>query len=90
MTLDAINERFSRLSEDDTDLEGTPIASDQFLKDICRILDSRKWLLLESLSPTVENIELYFEKNLLSLESIFTQFEDILRQANPSVNKSNV
>ena len=83
MTLDAINERFSRLSEDDTDLEGTPIASDQFLKDICRILDSRKWLLLEF-------IELYFEKNLLSLESIFTQFEDILRQANPSINKSNV
>ena len=31
LTVEAINEHFSRLSEDDTDLEGTPIASDKFL-----------------------------------------------------------
>ena len=90
LILEAINEHFSGLSEDDADLEGTPIAGSKFLQDNCLILDSRKWLLLESLSPTVENIKLYFEKNLLSLESIFTQFEDILRQTTPSINKSNV
>ena len=90
MILEAINEHFSRLSENDADLEVTPIAGDKFLQDICCILDSRKWLLPESLSLTVENTELYLEKNLLSLESIFIQFEDILHEANPSINKSDV
>ena len=74
MILEAIYECFGGLSEDDTDLEGTPIAGDKFLRDICCILDSRKWILPRSFPPTVDNIELYFEKNLLSLERVFLQF----------------
>ena len=69
--LEAIYERSGGLSEDDTDLEVTPIADDKFLHDICCILDSRKWILPKSFPPTVDNIELYFEKNLLSLERVF-------------------
>ena len=69
--LEAIYERSGGLSEDDTDLEVAPIADDKFLHDICCILDSRKWILPESSPPTVDNIELYFEKNLLSLERVF-------------------
>ena len=40
--LEAIYEHFGGLSEDETNLEGTPIAGDKFLSDICCILDSRK------------------------------------------------
>ena len=46
MILEAIYEHFGGLSEDDTDLEGTPVAGDKFLCDICCILASRKWILL--------------------------------------------
>ena len=87
MILEAIYECFCGLSENDTDLEGTPIAGDKFLFDICCILHPRKWILLESFPPIIDSIELYFEKNILSLERVFLQFEDILRQANPSINK---
>ena len=44
----------------------------------------------ESLSPNVDNIELYFETSLLSLDSIFTQFEKILCQANPNINSFSI
>ena len=83
MILKALYERFGGLSEDDTDLEGTAIAGDTFLRDICCILDSRKWILPELFPSTVDNIEL----NLLSLERVLLQVENILRQANPSINK---
>ena len=71
MILEATYKRFGSLSEDDTDLEGTPIAGDKFRRDICCIPDSRKWTLPESFPPTVDNIEPYFAKNLLSLERVF-------------------
>ena len=66
-------------------VEGIPI-NDKFLLDICCILDSRKWILCKSFPPTVDNIKLYFEKNLLSLERVFLQFEDILYQDIPACN----
>ena len=72
MILEAIYEHFGGLSENDTDLESTPIAGDKFLRDVSCILDSRQWILPESFRPTVDNIKLYFERNLLSLERVFT------------------
>ena len=47
MILEAIFERFGGLSEEDTDLEGTPNAGYKFLHDICCILGSRVWILPE-------------------------------------------
>ena len=55
------------------------IAGDKFPRNICCILDSTQWILPESFLRTIENIELYFEKNLLSLESV--------GQTDPSINK---
>ena len=87
MILEAIYERFGGLFEDDTDLEGTPIADDKFLCDICCILDCTKQILPGLFPPTVDKIELYFEKNLFSLERVLLRFEDIPRQTNSSINK---
>ena len=68
-------------------MEGTSIAGDQLPCDVCCILNSRKWIVPKSFPLTFDNIELYFEKSLLSLERVLLQFEDILHQTNPSINK---
>ena len=86
LILDAIKERFGGISEDDRDLEGAPTAGDMFLHDICCIIDSRKWILPDSVLPSAENIELCFEKSLCCIERVFTQFEMILSKVNPSIN----
>ena len=90
LILDAIKERFGGISEDDQDLEGAPTAGDMFLRDICCIIDSRKWILPGSVLPSAENIELCFEKNLCCIERVFTQFEMILSKVNPSINIASV
>ena len=77
MTLEAIYECFGGLSEDDP--EGTPIAGDKFLYDICCILNSRKWILPESLPPTVDNTELYFEKKSFEFRESFYSLQSFYK-----------
>ena len=85
LILDAIKEHFGGISEDDRDLEGAPTAGNMFLRIICCIIDSRKWILPGSVLPSAENIELCFGKNLCCIERVFTQFEMILSKVN-SIN----
>ena len=47
MILEALKERFGALSKENDngeDKSGTAIAGDSILRDVCQVLDSRKWI----------------------------------------------
>ena len=57
MILEALTERFGALSEENDhgeDKSGTAIAGDSILRGICRVLDSRKWILPDGMAITLE------------------------------------
>ena len=77
MILKALTERFGALSEENDhgeDKSGTAIAGDSILRDVCRVLDSRKWIVPESMVITLEAMYAVLEKNIESLSKIFDCF----------------
>ena len=77
MILKALTERFGALSEENDhgeDKSGTAIAGDSILRDVCRVLDSRKWIVPESMVITLEAMYAVLEKNIKSLSKIFDCF----------------
>ena len=77
MILEALTGRFGALSEKNNhgeDKSGTAIAGDSILRDVCRVLDSRKWIVPESMVITLEAMYAVLEKNIKSLSKIFDCF----------------
>ena len=79
MILEALTERFGALSEKNNhgeDKSGTATAGASILRDVCRVLYSRKWIVPESMVITLEAMDAVLEKNIESLSKIvdcFTQ-----------------
>ena len=79
--MEAIKKWFSGLSEENAsneDLSGTPVAGDSILRDICKVLDSQKWIVPDGATSTVDIVETMIEKNLISLRNTFCGFRLVL------------
>ena len=67
MILEALTERFGALSEENDhgeDKSGNAIAADLILRDVCRVLDCRKWIVPEGMAITLEAMDAVLEKNI--------------------------
>ena len=77
MILEALTERFCALSEENDHGEnksGTAIAGDSILRDVCRVLDSREWIVPDVMAITLEAMDVVLEKHIESLLKIFDHF----------------
>ena len=75
MILEALTEWFSALSEENNhggDKSSTANAGDSILHDFCRVLDSRKWIVPEGMTITLEAMDV--GENIESLSKIFDHF----------------
>ena len=56
--ISCLEERFGELGEDDLDIEIDERVSrgDKILHNICRVLDSRNWVLPETMAVTIDNV----------------------------------
>ena len=82
MILEALTERFCALSEENDHGEnksGTAIAGDSILRDVCRVLDSREWIVPEVMAITLEAMDVVLEKHIESLLKIFDHFTQIVK-----------
>ena len=86
MILEALTERFGALSEENDhgeDKSGTAIADDSILRDVFRVLDSRKWIVPEGMAITLEAIEVVLEKNIESLSKVFDHY--MFKKISPAI-----
>ncbi|XP_066928483.1 zinc finger protein 862-like [Clytia hemisphaerica] len=92
LILEALKERFAALSDenDGDDVTGTPIAGDAILYDVCRVVDSRKWILPEKMTITIESVDFMLKNNIESLSNIFGHFEKILKKTSPNISLEKV
>ena len=77
MILEALTERFGALSEENNHgghKSGTAIADDSILRDVCWVLDSRKWIVPEGMAITLEAMDAVLEKIIESVSKIFDHF----------------
>ena len=77
MILEALTERFGALSEENNDggdKSGTAIAGDSILRDVCWVLDSRKWIVPEGMAITLEAMDAVLEKIIESVSKICDHF----------------
>ena len=77
MILEALTERFGALSEENDhgeDKSGTAIADDSILRDVFRVLDSRKWIVPEGMAITLEAMDAVLEKIIESVSKICDHF----------------
>ena len=84
--LDAVNNRFEGITSEKANVEGMPTASDAVLHDVCTVLDTRKWILPESMAINEADRTCLFEKNIGALKCVFLHFEDILVKTFPGIN----
>ena len=82
--LDAVNSRFEGITSEEA------TAGDAVLRDVCTVLDTRKWILPESLAINEADLTCLFEKNIDSLKRVFLHFEDILVKTFPGINVLSV
>ena len=81
LILEALKKLFKGLLEENLpneDTSGTPIAGDSILHDICQVLDSRKWIVPDGATPTIDVVKTVIEKNHISLKNIFHRFQLVL------------
>ena len=86
--LEALTDRFAALAEENDqgeDISGTAIAGDAILYDVCRVVNSRKWILPEGMSITLEAMDLMLEKNFKSLSNVYDHFSQILKKVSPKI-----
>ena len=91
--LEALTERFGALSEENDhgeDRSGTAIAGDSILRDVCRVLDSRKWIVPEGIAITLEAVDAMLEKNIESLSKIFYHFTEIFKKISPAITNETI
>ena len=88
--LDAVNNRFEGITSEEANVEGMPTAGDAVLRDVCTVLDTRKWILPESLAINEADLTCLFEKNIEALKRVFLHFEDILVKTFPGINVLSV
>ena len=67
-----------------------PTAGDAVLRDVCTVLDTRKWILPESMAINEADLTCLFEKNIEALKRVFLHFEDILVKNFPGINVLSV
>ena len=82
--LDAVNSRFEGITSEEA------TTGDAVLRDVCTVLDTRKWILPESLAINEADLTCLFEKNIDSLKRVFLHFEDILVKTFPGINVLSV
>ena len=88
MILKALTERFGALSEENDhgeDKSGTAIAGDSVLHEVCRVLDSRKWIVPEGMATTLEAMDAVLEKKIESLSKIFDYFTQMFKKILPTI-----
>ena len=88
MILEALTERFGALSEENDHGEnksGTAIAGDSILCDVCRVLDSQKWIAPEGMVITLEAMDAVLKKNIESLSKIFDHFTQMFKKISPAI-----
>ena len=81
-----MNNRFKGIASEEANVEGMPTAGDAVLHDVCAVLDTRKWILPESMTINKADLTCLFEKNIEALKSVFLHFEDILVKNFPGIN----
>ena len=84
MIREALTERFGALSEENDhgeDKSGTAIAGDSILREVCRVYDSRKWIVPEGMAITLEVMDAVLEKNIGSLSKIFDPFTKMFKKS---------
>ena len=64
-----------------------PTAGDAVLCDVCIVLDTRKWILPESMAINEADLTCLFEKNRGALKRVFINFEDILGKTFPGIEE---
>ena len=87
--LDAANNRFEGITSEEPNVEGMPTAGDAVLH-VCTVLDTRKWILPESMAISEPDLTCLFEKNIEALKRVFLHFEDILVKTFPGINALSV
>ena len=55
------------------------LSGDEILHKVCCVLDNRNWVLQKNTDITEENVSIYFEKQLNTVEFIFRHYEDIFK-----------
>ena len=83
--LDAVNNRFKGMTSEEANVEGMPTAGNAVLCDVCTVLDTRKWILPESMA-LMADLTCLFEKNIEALKHVFLHFENILVKTFPGIN----
>ena len=67
-----------------------PTTGDAVIPDVCIVLDTRKWILPESMAINNADLTCLFEKNIEALKRVFLDFEDILVKTFPGINLLNM
>ena len=67
-----------------------PTTGDAVIPDVCIVLDTRKWILPESMAINNADLTCLFEKNIEALKRAFLDFEDILVKTFPGINLLNM
>ena len=75
------------MTEDDSEdfgIDERANSGDKVLHDICRVLDSRNWILSEGMIINNENLFMQFEKQMASVVRIFDHSKPVFKKSNSS------
>ena len=69
----------------DIEIDERVSRGDKILHNICRVLDSRSWVLPETMAVTFDNVITCFNSQLESLRAIFSHFETVIKSSHEHI-----
>ena len=88
--IECLDSRFGALVEDNSDdfgVDERACSGDKVLYDICRVIDSRNWVLGEGMVVSASNILIHFENTFDSIHQLFSRFEPVLKKVSPNITE---
>ena len=74
-------------NSDDFGVDERACSGDKVLHDICRVIDSRNWVLGEGIVVSASNILIHFENTFDSIHQLFSRFEPVLKKVSPNITE---
>ena len=74
-------------NSDDFGVDERVCSGDKVLHDICRVIDSRNWVLGEGVVVSASNILIHFENTFNSIHQMFSRFEPVLKKVLPNITE---